>query len=211
MVLIGKFLSFFVCLYFIKINVCIFLYGVDHCDALKWLRKVNLDAIVGDYGAATYFLCQIAVHALCEFHHALIVCICLIQLHQCKFRIMTGIYTFITEYTANFKYTLQTANDQSFQIQFQRNTKFYVFVESIVMCLKWAGCCSTGIGYKHRSLHFHEISVCKEVTDLAKNLGTFDKCLFYVLIHDQIHITLTITDVRVRQTVKFFRKDLKTL
>ena len=48
-----------------------------------------------------------------EFHHALIVCVCLIQLHQCELRVMTGVNTLIAEYTADLVYTLKSADDQS--------------------------------------------------------------------------------------------------
>ena len=88
------------------------------------------------------FLCHMTVQILCQIHHAVIICICLIQLHQGKFRIVSGIQTFITEYTSNLINSFQAADDQSLQVQFQRDTQFYIFVQCIEMCLK-RSCCST--------------------------------------------------------------------
>ena len=47
--------------------------------------------------------------------------------------------------------------------------------------------------------------VRKQVRD---NFGTFDECIFYFRIHDQVYISLTITGICVSQSVEFLRKDL---
>ena len=116
MMLVSKLLRLCIICYLIKINACIFLDCVIHRQTLKWLTKVNLNTVVRDLCAATYLLCEVTEHRLCQFHHALVISICLIQLHQCKFRIVTGVNTFITEYTTDLEHSFQSANDQSLQI-----------------------------------------------------------------------------------------------
>ena len=124
---------------------------------------------------------------------------------------MTGINTFITEYTADFVNSFKTTDDQTFQIKLQRNTKLHIFIQRVVMCLERSCCCTACIGYKHRRLYFHEAAAVKEVTDFLKNLGTFDKCISDFRIHDQIHITLTITNICVCQAMELLRKCMQTL
>ena len=54
----------------------------------------------------------------------------------------------------------------------------------------------------------HEVTVCKEVTDFFQNLGTFDKYVLAVLIHDKVYISLTITHICICQSMEFLRKNL---
>ena len=42
-------------------------------------------------------------------------------------------------------------------------------------------------------------------------LGTLDKGIFHFRIHDQIHISLTVTCICICQTVELLRQDLQTL
>ena len=211
MMLSSKLLCCFIICYFIKINSCIFLDRIIHSQTCKRLSKVNLDTIVRNLGRTANLLCQITEHGLCQFHHSLIICICLVKLHQCEFRIVASVNTLITEYTANLINSFKSAYDQSFQIKLQRNTKLNIFIQCIVMGLKRSRSCTTGIGNQHWSFHFHEITAVKEVTDLFENLGTFNKYILAFLIHDQVYISLTITHICICQSVELLRKDLQTL
>ena len=107
---------FFQSVNLIPVNTCIFLYRIYHGNTLERFSKIHLDTIVHNFCSSKNFLCYIAIHILCQIHHTMIIRICLIQLHQSEFRIMSGIQTFITEYTTNLIHTLQTAYDQSLQV-----------------------------------------------------------------------------------------------
>ena len=69
---------FFIRLDLIKVYTSVFLNGIVHSQTCKWLAKVDLDSIVSELAAAQYSLSQIAEHGLCQFHHAFIICICLV-------------------------------------------------------------------------------------------------------------------------------------
>ena len=79
------------------------------------------------------------------------------------------------------------------------------------MCLKWSCCRTACIRYQHRCLNFHESLCIQKTTDTADNFGTFDECIFYFRIHDQVYISLTITGICVSQTMEFLRQNLKAL
>ena len=208
MMLVSKFLSCFIICYFVKINSCIFLDSIVHGQTCERLTKIDLNTIVGDLCGTADFLCKVTEHGLCQFHHSFIIGICLIKLHQSKLRIVTGINTLVTEYTANLVNSLKSAHDQSLKIKLQGNTKLNVFVQCVVMCLKRSCSCTACVGNQHWCLHFHEVTSCKEITDFLKDLGTFDEYLLAVLVHDKIHISLTITGICICQSVEFLRKDL---
>ena len=209
--LVCQLLGFLITLHFVKINTGIFLDAVYHGNALEGLTKVDLDTIVAEFGAADNLLCQIAEHTLGQLHHTLIIGICLIKLHQRELRIVTGIHTLVTEYTADLVYTLHTADDQSLQVQLQRDTKLNILIQRIVMCLERSCRSTAGIGYQHRCLHLDKVASVKEIADLLDDLGALDKGLFNLRIHDQIHVTLTIAGICICQTVEFLRKGLQTL
>ena len=99
-------------LHFIPVNSCIFLHCVYHGDPLKRLAQIHLHAIVNDLSSSQDFLGHMAVKIFCKIHHAVVVCICLIQLHKSKLRIMSGIQTFVTEYSSDLVNSFQTAYDQ---------------------------------------------------------------------------------------------------
>jgi len=70
---------------------------------------------------------------------------------------------------------------------------------------------AAGICHQHRSLHFHKSLSVQIFTDSADDFGTFNESILYFRIHDKIHISLTITDICIGQTMKFFRQYLQTL
>ena len=201
----------FQCLYFVPVNTCIFLNSVNHCDALERLSKIHLDSFVYDLSSSENFLCNETVQILSQIHHAMIICVCLVEFHQSKFRVVSCIKTFVTEYSSDLIYSFQTTNDQSLQVKFQRDTELQIFVQGVEMCLERSCSCSSGILYKHRSLYFHKAFISKIFTDCSKDLGTFNKGILYFRVHDQIHISLTITSICVCQSMELLRKDLQTL
>lgn len=114
---LSKSLSFFICLYCIKINACIFLDSIIHSKSSEWLSEVDLSAVISNLSCAAYSLCKVSEHTLSKLHHTFIICICLIQLHKCELRIMSCVNTFISVYTSNFVYSFKTTNDKSLKIK----------------------------------------------------------------------------------------------
>ena len=119
MMLVSKLFSCLIICYFIKVDSCIFFDCFIHCHSGKRLTKIDLYTIIRNLCGTADFLCQITEHGFCKFHHSLIVCICLIKLHQSKFRIVACINTLITEYTSDLINSLKSSDDQSFQIELQ--------------------------------------------------------------------------------------------
>ena len=152
-----------------------------------------------------------AVQVLCQIHHTIIIGICLIELHQSELRIVAGIQTLVPEYSSDLINTFHSTNNQTFQIKLQRNTKLEVFVQCVEMCLKRSCRRSACVCHKHRSLNFQESLRIQVFPDAAQNFRTFDKCIFYLAVHDQIHISLSVSCICICQSVEFLRKHLQTL
>jgi len=100
-------------LHLVKIDACILLHRIHHGNALKRLGEIHGMLPVGQHLGTGHFLCHIAVKVLSQIHHAVVIGICLIQLHECELRIVSGVQTLITEYAANLIDTLHAADNQS--------------------------------------------------------------------------------------------------
>ncbi len=121
-------LCFLCSLNLIKIYICILFQSIYHCDSFKRLAQIHCDSTIFDCSSSQHFLRYIAVQVLCQVHHTVIICICLVQLHQRKFGVMSCVQSLIAEYTANLVYTLHAAYDQPLQVKLQRNAEFKVFI-----------------------------------------------------------------------------------
>ena len=192
----------------VEVNACIFLDSIYHGQSLKRLAQVDGLFCIRDHGSTAYFLCHIAEHVLSQIHHSVIVGVCLVQLHQCEFRIVSGVQTFVTEYTADLEDTLHAADDQSLQVQLQGDTQLHVLIQRIVMGLERSCCRTAGIGYQHGGLYFQEALSVQITTDGADDLRTLYESILNILIHDQVGITLTITDIGIGQAMELLRQDL---
>ena len=68
---------------------------------------------------------------------------------------------------------------------------------------------SSCIGYQHGGLNLHEIAAIQEIADLLDDLGSLDKGILDLRVHDQVHISLPIAGIRIRQAVEFLRQGLQ--
>ena len=169
---VGKFLRLNGIFHRVKIHTGIFLHCSYHGHALKRLAKVYHFLAVRHGSRAAHFFRHMAEHIFRQIHHTVIIRICLIEFHQGKFRIMSCIQTFVTEYTSDFVDSLHSAHNQSFQIQFQRNTKLYVLVQRIIMRFKRSCRRTARIGHKHWRLDLQETLSIQIASDRTDNLGT---------------------------------------
>ena len=107
------------------------------------------------------------VQILCQIHHTIVIRVCLIELHQSKLRIVTGIKSLIAEYPPDLVYTLHSSDNQTFQIKLQRNPQLKVLVQCIEVGLKRSGRRSAGVCHEHRCLHFQESLAVQIFPDTA--------------------------------------------
>ena len=209
LVFFRQFSGLFQCLHLIPVHTGVFLHGVYHGNPFKGFAQIHLDTVVYDFCRTQHFLSHMTIEILRQIHHAVVICVGLVKFHQGKLRIMSGIKTFVAEHTADLVNPFHTAHDQSLQIQFQGNPQLQILIQRIEMRLEGACCRTAGIGHQHGSFHFHKALAVQVFPDGADDFGPFDKGILYLRIHDQIHISLTVAQIRIGQTVILFRKDLQ--
>ena len=118
-VLVSKLFCSIVAVYSIEIDACILLDRIVHSKSLERLTEIDLEVAVLDERCAAYLLCYIAEHGLCELHHAVVVCVCLVELHERELRVMTCIHTFVTENSADLEYSFEAADKKSLEVELQ--------------------------------------------------------------------------------------------
>ena len=125
----------------IKVFSCIFFDCFGHCQSRPRSFDIDFRILIGK------FRCAVGCH--CTGHDNLLgliddvfdISIGLICFNRGKFRIVTGIHTFVTEVTGNFKNAFIAAHKKSFQIQFGSDTH----VHGHIQCIK-VGDKRSGIG-----------------------------------------------------------------
>ena len=124
---------------------------------------------------------------------------------------MPGIHAFVPENAADLEDTLHAADDQSLQVELQGNAELDVLVQSVEMGLEGTGRGAACVGDQHGGLDFDEVSACQEVPDLADDLGSLIESDPGLIVHDQVHITLSVAHVCIHQSVEFLRKGAQGL
>ena len=100
-------------LYLAEIYSGILFDRIEHGNSLKRLVEVDNVAHVLDLGGADDLFCDVAVKVFGEIHHAVVVGIRLIQLHQCELGVMAGVDAFISENSAYLVHPVNSADYKS--------------------------------------------------------------------------------------------------
>ena len=210
-VLFCKRLRFFVGLHFVKVDARILLDGVVHRQARKRLREVDFHTVIRDDRAAAHLLGKVTEHVLRQLHHAVIIRVGLVKLHQRELRVVARIDALVAEHTANLVNLFKAAYDEALQVKLQRNTQLHVFVQRVIMRLKRTRRRTAGIRNQHRGLHFHKSSAVEEIADLLNDLRALYKRVLHFRVHDEIDVSLAVAHIGVRQAVELLRQHLQAL
>ena len=203
--------SFFQGVDFVEVYTGVFLYCVHHGDSLKGFAQIHFHSVVGDGSGTKHRLSHMTVKVFGKIHHAVVVGVSLVQLHQGKFRIVTGIQTFVAEHPADLINSFQAADDQPLQVQLQGDPQFQIFVEGVEVGFKGTSSGASGVVYQNGGFHFHEPFSRQIGADGGNDLGALHKSVPDFGIHNQVHVPLTVPLVGVGQAMELFRQGLEGL
>ena len=114
---------------------------------------------------------------------------------------MCTVHTFVTEVLREFIHTFKTTYNQTFQIKLVGNTQIQRNIQSIVVSNKRTGCCTTRNRLQDRSFNLQISVVIKVITHRVEYFRTLQENILYSIIHYQVHITLTVTQLRIIETI----------
>lgn len=101
---------------------------VGHGDAAPWAVEVDFNVAVHEYAGAEDFVSHSAEEVFGEIHHGFVVTVCLVYFQEGKFRVVTGVNPFVTEYTTDFVYAFHATNDETLEVEFEGDTHVEVDV-----------------------------------------------------------------------------------
>ena len=204
--LVGQLLGLFVGGDLVEVDAGLFLDGVDHGQAAEGLAEVDLGAVVGDGGGAADLLGQEAVHVLGQVHHAVVVGVGLVELHEGELGIVAGVKTLVAEDAADLIDPLESADDEALEVELQGNAELEVLVQGVEVGLEGAGRSAAGVGDQHGGLDLHEVAVREEAADACDDLRAFHEDFAGGVTHDEVDVALAIAHVGVLEAVEFLRQ-----
>ena len=117
---------------------------------------------------------------------------------------MRSVHSFISKVFREFINTVKSTNNQSFQVQFIRNSQIQRNVQSIVVRNKRSCRSATRNSLQNWSFNLHITSVVKEVSHGRKKLRSFHKNFFHIWVNHQVHITHSVTQFGVIKSIVYF-------
>src|SRR5437868_856819 len=106
---------------------------------------------------------------------------------------MCSIYPLIPKIVPDFIYTVETANNETLEIQLVGNAKIERHVERIVMRYKRPRCGSAVHRLKHRRLHFEETKSVEERSHGRDHFRSSDEERPHFRMHGEIRVSLAVS------------------
>ena len=114
--------------------------------------------------------------------------------------------TFVTEVTVDLKHAVKTADHQTLQVQFRRDTQVHVQVQGVVMGDERTRRRAARDHLHHWCFHFHKVAVHHELADTGHDLGANFEGLAGFIVRDEIQVALTVARFLILQAVEFVRQ-----
>src|SRR5699024_7546776 len=124
---------FFQSVNLVEVNDGVFLDSVYHGDTLKWFAQIDLFAAIDNIAGAQKLPGDVAQQLLGQVHDVLVVCISLVEFEHGELWVVFGVHTLVAENTTDLIYLVKAADDQTFQMQLQRDAQVHVDVQGVVM------------------------------------------------------------------------------
>src|SRR5262249_41973785 len=135
----------------------------------------------------------------------------LVELEHRELGIVPGGYPFIPEDAIEVVNTIQAANDQPFQVELRRNPQIQRHVQSVVIGPERLRPRASGDLMQDRCFDFEIASRIQEGTEFANDHTSFDEDIPHFAIHNEIDISLPVSNLDVLQTMPFLGQRKETL
>ncbi len=165
--------------------------GIENWQSTVWRFEIDFVVANAHFGGAIHSHGNALEQLLGERHHPLIVFVLHIQLHAGEFGVVALVHALVAEVFADFVHAFESANNQSFQIEFGGDAQVHVHIERVEVRDERACACSTNDVLQRRRLHFGVASFVEHGTQGTQNGGAFQESIFHAIVHYQIDIALT--------------------
>ena len=141
-----------------------------------------------------------------NIHHAVKVCVCLIELTGRELRVVLGVHALVAEDAADLVHALNTADNQALEVQLGRDAHIHINIERVVVRDERARRRAAGDGAEHGGLDLHEAQTVQIAAQVGHELAADLEIALALGVHDEIHVALAVAQLRVRHAVELLRQ-----
>ena len=117
---------------------------------------------------------------------------------------MPNIHTLVSEKPPYFIHLFKAADYQTLEIQLRRYSHIHIDIQRVVVRHKGARVCTAGYGIEHRRFHFYISESVEILADTADDFRAYDKRPLDLGIGNEVDVSLSVTRVRIFQSVELF-------
>ena len=152
-----------------EVNASDFLDSVNHVDAFEWFVDLDFSSLVVDRSITFNRFSSVLDDTFSQVHDIVEVSVSLVNFNRCELRVVSGIHTFVTEDTSDFVNTFHTTNNETFEVELSRDTKYHVDVLCIVVSDERFSSSTTSFIVKNRCFYFKETLSIEVTTDFRND------------------------------------------
>jgi hypothetical protein len=185
--------------------------GLVDGQAMEGLGEVEFAALINEDFLAQRFARGVAQQAFGEVHQRVVVGIRLVELHHREFGIVARAEAFVAEVAVDFENLLETADDQTLQVQLGGDAQELLHVERVVVRDERLGRGAAGDRVHHRRFDFEEAVPVHVIADRGDDATAGEEGEAGFLVHDQVDVTLAILHFLIGQAVELVRQRAQRL
>ena len=140
-------------------------------------------------------------HLLHEVHHPDVVLVGHVDLHTGELRVVGLVHTLVAEVFGELIDTVVAAYNQPLEVEFVGDSHIEVDVEGVVVGDERTGRGASRNGLKDRGLDLKAAGVVEIFPHRGDNLRPLDEHVFHLRVHDEIHVPLTVAELRIGERV----------
>ena len=141
-------------------------------------------------------------HLLDEFHHPLVVLVGDVDFHAGEFRVVGLVHSFVEEVLGELIDSGEASDDEPLEVELVGDSHVEVDVEGIVVGDERTGCGSSRNALEDRGLDLKAAGFVEIFPHRGNDLRPFDEGVLDVRVDDQVDISLTVTQFRIRECVE---------
>ena len=136
-----------------------------------------------------------------EVHHVVVVAVGLVRLEHRELGVVGGVDALVAEHSPDLEDAVEAADDESLQVQLQRDPQVHVLTEGIVVRHERSGGRAAVDRLEHRALDLAKVAIGQMPAQGRDDLDAGQRDAACVLVDHEVHVTLPVARVDVGEAV----------
>ncbi|OPZ60342.1 MAG: hypothetical protein BWY86_01024 [Candidatus Aminicenantes bacterium ADurb.Bin508] len=185
--------------------------GFDEVHLLEGWGEGDLVVVIDNLLRGHALCLEVEEELLGELDQVVEIAVSLIKLDHRKLGVVLEVDPFVAEATVDFVDSVETSDDEPFQVEFRSDSQVELHVQSVVVGDEGTGVGPPGDGVEHGGLDFEVASLVKKFSDSPDDLEPLLEDHSSLRVHDQVEVALSVPGLFVLETVELFGHREKAL